>query len=173
MGRQSALPRVFAAVHPRFRTPWFSTAVIAGLAIAWYVPLNILSQNALYDTLSALSLMIAFYYALTGLACAIYYRRELTKSVKNFLFIGVGPLVGAAILGYLFVKSAIDYYDVENSYTGQTILGMGVPFVIGMGFLLLGFVLLVLWRLGGNERFFGRRPFEAVDPAVARRRTEQ
>ena len=43
--------------------------MIAGLAIAWYVPLNILSQNALYDTLSALSLMIAFYYALTGVAC--------------------------------------------------------------------------------------------------------
>ena len=152
---------------PRFHTPWFSTAVIAGLSIAWYVPLNILSQNALYDTLSALSLMIAFYYALTGLACAIYYRRELLKSVKNFLFIGVGPLVGAAILGYLFVKSAIDYYDVENSYTGQTILGMGVPFVIGMGFLLLGLVLLVVWRFGGNERFFGRKAFEAVDPQVA------
>ena len=39
--------------------------------------------------------MIAFYYALTGFACAIFYRRELTKSVKNFLFIGVGPLVDA------------------------------------------------------------------------------
>ncbi len=46
-------------------------------------------------------------------------------------------------------------------------LGLGVPFVIGMGFLLLGLVLLVLWRLGGNERFFGRRAFEAVDPAIA------
>ena len=109
--------------------------MIAGLAIAWYVPLNILSENFLYDTITALSLMIAFYYALTGLACAVYYRRELTKSVKNFLFIGVGPLVGAAILGYLFVKSAIDFYDVENSYTGQSFLGMGVPFVIGMGVL--------------------------------------
>jgi hypothetical protein len=45
-------------------------------------------------SLTALSLMIAFHYALTGMACAIYYRRELTKSVKNFLFIGVGPVVG-------------------------------------------------------------------------------
>ena len=167
MGRQSALPHRFADVHSRFRTPWFSTLVVAGLAIAWYVPLNLLSQNALYDTLSALSLMIAFYYALTGLACTVYYRRELTKSVKNLLFIGVGPLIGAAILGYLFVKSAIDLSDAENSYTGQAILGMGVPFVIGMGFLLLGLVLLVIWRLAGNERFFGRRPFEKADPAVA------
>jgi hypothetical protein len=47
---------------------------------------------------------------------------------------------------------------------------MGVPFVIGMGFLLLGFVLLVLWKLAGNERFFGRKPFEKVDPIVARSR---
>jgi amino acid transporter len=132
MGRQTALPRVFAAIHPRFHTPWFSTAVIAGLA------------------------------------CIVFYRHELTKSVKNFLFIGVGPLVGAVILGYLFVKSSIDFADPENSYTGQSLLGLGVPFVIGMGFLLLGLVLLVVWRLGGNERFFGRQAFEAVDPAVAR-----
>ena len=166
MGRQSALPRIFAAVHPRFRTPWFSTAVIAALSIAWYVPLNILSENALYDTITALALMIAFYYALTGIACVVYYRRELLKSPKNFLFIGVGPLAGAAILGYLFVKASIDFMDVENSYTGQEILGMGVPFVIGAGFLLLGLVLMVLWRLAGNRAFFGRRAFEAVDPGI-------
>jgi amino acid transporter len=167
MGRQTALPRVFAAVHPRFHTPWFSTAVIAALAIVWYVPVNLASENFLFDSITALSLMIAFYYALTGIACIVFYRRELTKSVKNFLFIGVGPLVGAAILGYLFVKSSIDFADPENSYTGQDVLGLGVPFVIGMGFLLLGLVLLALWRLGGNERFFGRRAFEAVDPAIA------
>jgi hypothetical protein len=29
--------------------------------------------------------------------------------------------------------------------------------VIGVGFLLLGAVLMVLWRSGGHERFFGRR----------------
>jgi amino acid transporter len=167
MARQHALPRAFAAVHPRFHTPWFSTSVIAALAIVWYVPVNLLSENFLFDTLSALSLQIAFYYALTGFACVVYYRRELTKSVKSFFFIGVGPFVGAAILGLLFVKSAIDLADAENSYSGQAVLGMGVPFVIGMGFLLLGLVLLVLWRLGGNERFFGRNAFEAVDPALA------
>ncbi len=167
MARKKALPHVFAAVHPRFHTPWFSTAVVAGLAIAWYVPVNLWSENFLFDTLSALSLMIAFYYALTGIACAVYYRRELLKSVKNFLFIGVGPLVGAVILGYLFVKSAIDLYDPANSYSGEEILGMGAPFVIGIGFLLLGAVLLVLWRLGGPKEFFDRRPFEAVDPRVA------
>jgi amino acid transporter len=167
MARRGALPKAFAAVHPRFHTPWFSTAVIAALAILWYVPINAFSENFLFDTLSALSLMIAFYYALTGIACVVYYRRELTKSARNFLFIGVGPLVGAVILGYLFVKSAIDLSDAENSYSGEGILGMGVPFVIGMGFLLLGIVLMIVWSIAGHRSFFARKPFEAVDPDVA------
>ncbi len=121
------------------------------------MPLNLLSENALFDTLSALSLMIAFYYALTGFACAIYYRRELTKSVKNFLFIGVGPLVGAAILGSCSSSRRSTSPTPTTPIRGRRSSGMGVPFVIGMGFLLLGVVLLVLWRLGGHERFFGRR----------------
>ncbi len=38
--------------------------------------------------------MIAFYYALSGFACAIYYRHELFKTVKNFVFIGAAPVLG-------------------------------------------------------------------------------
>jgi len=56
--------------------------------------------------------------------------------------------------------------DISNSYSGEGILGMGVPFVIGMGFLLLGAILLALWRLGGNERLFDRKGLETVDPRV-------
>jgi hypothetical protein len=36
------------------------------------------------DSLTALGLMIAFHYALSGIACAVYYRYEITKSVKSF-----------------------------------------------------------------------------------------
>lgn len=167
MARAGAMPHSLAKIHPRFRTPHISTIVIAVLAIAWYVPANFASENFFFDTLSALSLMIAFYYALSGIACAIFYRRELLKSVKNALFIGVAPLVGAGILAWLFVRSIIDLTDPDNSYTGASWLGVGPPLVIGVGFLLLGVVLAIFWRLGGHERFFGRRAFEAVDPEVA------
>jgi len=91
---------------------------------------------------------------------------ELRRSVKNLIFIGIAPLTGAAILAYLFVKATIDLADVENSYSGQSVLGMGVPLAIALGFFLLGAVLLVAWRLAGNERFFGRRAFEAVEPGA-------
>jgi amino acid transporter len=167
MARSHALPRGLASIHPRFQTPHVSTIVVAALAVAWYVPANFISENFLFDTLSALALMIAFYYALSGLACVVYYRRELTKSVSNLLFIGVAPLIGAALLAFLFFQSVRDFTDPGASYTGQSILGVGVPLVIGVGFLLLGVVFMILWRLGGHERFFGRKPLEAVDPDVA------
>jgi hypothetical protein len=41
-----------------------------------------------------------------------------------------------------------------------------MPVVLGVGLLLLGVVLMLFWRLGGHERFFGRRT-ETVDPDVA------
>jgi amino acid transporter len=167
MARSDAMPRGLAAVHPRFQTPHVSTIVVAALAVAWYVPANFISENFFFDTISALSLMIAFYYALSGLACVVYYRRELLRSVKNFVFIGLAPLIGAGLLAFLFFESVKLFTDPDESYTGQSVLGMGVPLVIGLGFMLLGVVFVILWRLGGHERFFGRKPLEAVDPEVA------
>ncbi|MBA3261553.1 MAG: aminotransferase class III-fold pyridoxal phosphate-dependent enzyme [Thermoleophilaceae bacterium] len=153
-------------VHPRFLTPHVSTIAIGGIAAIWFAVLFPLSENFVYDSLTSLSLMIAFYYALTGFACAIFYRHELTKSVKNFLFIGVGPVVGGTILGYLFFKAIDEYRDPGASYSGSEIFGVAVPVVLGVGLLILGGVLSVLWRLGKHDQFFGRRR-ETVDPEVA------
>ena len=172
MARGGAMPKALGSVHPRFLTPHVSTILIGILATLWYVPLNLLSENFLFDTLSALSLMIAFYYALSGFACVIYYRRELTKSVKNFLFIGVAPLTGGLLLAFLFVRSVRDLADPDLSYSGSSFLGLGLPLVIGAGFLLLGAVLMVLWRIGNPRGYFERRGFEAVSPEVAAGRAE-
>jgi amino acid transporter len=167
MARADAMPRALGKVHERFYTPHVSTIVIGLVATAWYVGVSAFSENFLFDTLTALALMIAFYYALTGIACVIYYRRELTKSVTNFLFIGVAPLTGAVTLGYLFVKATIDYANPEDSYTQSELFGVGLPTVIGIGFLALGLVLMLIWRAGGHVAFFGRNGFERVPPEVA------
>ena len=60
-----------------------STWWVAVIAIVWYVVINLISENALFDSLTALSLLIAFYYALTGIACAIYYRKHLLESAEE------------------------------------------------------------------------------------------
>jgi amino acid transporter len=166
MARQGAFPEAFGRIHPRFLTPHVSTIAIGVIAAVWFGALFPLSENFVYDSLTSLSLMIAFYYALTGFACAIYYRHELTKSVKNFLFIGVGPVVGGTILGYLFFKAIDEYRKVDQSYSGSALLGIAMPVVLGVGLLLLGVVLMVIWRLGDHQRFFGRTT-ETADPEVA------
>ena len=166
MARQFALPESFGRIHPRFLTPHVSTISIGVIAAVWFGVLFPLSENFVYDSLTALSLMIAFYYALTGFACAIYYRHELTQSLKNFLFIGAGPVLGGALLTYLFFKAIDEYSDVDQSYTGSAVFGVAVPVVLGVGLLLLGVVLMLLWRLGDHQRFFSRK-LETVDPDVA------
>ena len=164
MARRHALPHTFARIHPRHRTPDVSTWWVAAIAIVWYVGVYQISENALFDSLTALSLLIAFYYALTGVACAVYYRRHLTESVKNFLLIGVGPLVGSALLVWLLVLSVRDMSDPENSYSGQSWLGVGPPLVIGIGILLAGIVVMLIWR-SQNSRFWQERAGVA-DPDI-------
>ena len=83
---------------------------------------NLISENALLDSLTALSLLIAFYYSLTGIACAVYYRRQLRRSVKNLLLIGIGPLVGSGLLIWLLIRSVVDLNDPEASSTGRRLV---------------------------------------------------
>jgi len=165
MARAGAFPKRLGEVHPRFQTPHTATILFGVLAVLWYVALTIVSENILFDSIAALGLMIAFYYALTGFACIVYYRRELFKSAKNLVFIGIAPLIGAGMLTFLFIKSCIDLSDPANSESGDSWIGLGPPLVIGIGMLLLGAVLMVIWS-GGHREFFRRKP-EVVDPAVA------
>jgi amino acid transporter len=163
MARAGAAPRFLARIHPKFQTPDNSTIFMGVASVVWYVGLTAVSTNILYDSIDALGLMIAFYYGLTGFACTIYYRRELTRSVKTFLLIGVGPTVGGLMLFGLFGKSCYDLSKAANSYSG-TVFGLGTPLVIGIGSLLFGVVLMVIWNAMHGE-FFRRRP-EVADPAL-------
>ena len=168
MARAKALPAKLGEVNPQYMTPAFATWLMGIVSVVWYVGLTILSENMLFDAIAALGLMIAFYYGLTGYACAIYYRRELFKSVRNFLFIGFAPVVGALMLTGIFVKSCIDLADPANSASGSAWFGLGPPLVIGLGFLVMGVVLMIFWRVAGHPEFFGRRP-EVADPALVAR----
>jgi amino acid transporter len=165
MAARHAAPRLFGAVHPRFGTPWLGTIAIGVLATLWYVPLKFLSENFLFDTITALGLMIAFYYAATGYAAVVFFRHRIMRSARDALVVGLAPVVGSVILTAVFVKAAIDFADPEESYSGA-LFGVGPPLVIGMGFLLLGFVGAALWWLLGHRPFFSlkRQTVETLEP---------
>jgi amino acid transporter len=154
MAARRAIPTIFARVHVRFQTPHISTIVMGALSVAWYVGLTILSEDILFDSLAALGLMIAFYYGLTGYACAIYYRRELFGGVKNFFAAGVLPLLGGVALSYLFIKSCIDLSEPGK----RDVFGVGPPLAIGIFFFALGFVLMAVQWIRSPEFFTRNRP---------------
>ena len=163
MARAKAFPRMFANIHQRHQTPDNATWWMGALSIVWYVGLTLVSEDILFDSIAALGLMIAFYYGITGFACVWYYRRELGKSARNALLVGVAPFLGGLMLLGIFVKSCIDLSADDAGST--TYFGLGSPLVIGIGFLLLGPVLMVIWYATGHREFFRRRR-EVADPAV-------
>lgn len=162
MARRTAIPAYFGQISAKYRTPAVSTWWVAIIAIIWYVVASSISENALFDSLTALSLLIAFYYSLTGIACAIYYRKMLLRSVKAFFLIGLGPVIGSIILIWLLILSAINMSDAANSYGGVSWFGLGPPLVIGIFLFALGIIFMVTSRII-NTPFWKERP-SAVEP---------
>jgi amino acid transporter len=153
MAVYKALPKRFATVHPRYKTPAFSTFVMGVVSIVFYVGMTIISEDFLSDTILSLGLAIAFYYAITGFSCVWYFRRELFASAHNVVYKLVFPLAGALSLTAAFVFSAIDMVDPDYGYT--VIWGIGGVFVVGIGSLALGVVLMALWfAFAGSKPFF-------------------
>jgi amino acid transporter len=146
MGFYKAAPEPLAHVHPRYQVPSFAT-MFAGIGTAiFYTTMMLVSENALIDTIYALGLMICFYYGLTAFGCVWYFRHELFTSFKNFVFKGLFPGLGGVMLALVFLKTAVDTWDPAYG-AGGAIFGVGTVFVIGVGILLLGVVLMFVWQL--------------------------
>jgi amino acid transporter len=165
MAHWGALPKVFGRCHPRYKTPSVSTLAMGGLSIIWTVGLLVFdsSGNVLGDSITGLGFAICFYYGFTGLACAIYYRRELFKSTRRALLVGLVPLLGAAGMFYIFGKSYVTSSQAGYNYSAP-FLGIQVPIIIGVGGLLLGLVFMLAQWIFMPEFF--RRKLQTADPRI-------
>jgi amino acid transporter len=166
MAKWGAIPSAFGRVHPRFYTPTFSTLLMGSLSILWTIALIAFNpnQDVLGDTISALGFSVCFYYGFTGLACAIYFRRDLLKSARNFIFAGLIPLVGGVMMGYVAIK-AYSYYNTAGNNYSKALIGIQTPILVGIGGLILGTVLMFAsWPF--FHEYFRRRPLEAADDEI-------
>jgi amino acid transporter len=168
MARKKAIPDSFGRVHSRYMTPSDSTLWMGGVSIAVFGFLELTSQNLIYDAFTSLSMTIAFYYGMTGIACTWFYRHHLLSSAKNFLYLAVLPVVGSGVLAYIFYKAVKDYSATDGGYA-KPFLGVGSPVMITAAMIVLGLVLMLAqWR--NNPEFFRRKP-APVDPALGARIT--
>ncbi len=163
MGVYRGLPKVFAKMHPRYLTPTVATLVMGGVSIVMYALMNFLAGGYIIaDSVTAIGIWIAFYYGLTGLTCAWYYRKSLTKSARNLWMQGILPALGGLMLYFALLWSMKADWDVnsDQSWTSWQ-MGFAPHWEIGGVFLIflvtmvLGLVLMVLWRFGAPEFFAG------------------
>jgi amino acid transporter len=168
-----AIPPSFAKIHRRYLTPTVSTLVMGGISIIVYVVFNYMSNgiNVIADAVIAIGLYIAFYYGLTGLTCAWYYRRNLTSSARNLWMQGILPATGGLMLFFLGGWSLWLDYDVatENDYTMWTVpiihWQIGGAFVIAVGAALIGVLVFVYCRFV-YPAFFKKQTLTRATPTL-------
>jgi amino acid transporter len=136
MAVYGAIPKRFAHIHPRYKTPNFATLVMDITSIAFYVVLTLVSANALADSIASLGLAVAFYYGITAFSGVWYFRKTLFTSARHFFMRGLLPLLGDIGMAAAFIKSAIDMVDPDYGFT--TFGPISGVFVIGVGMLALG-----------------------------------
>jgi amino acid transporter len=173
MAAYKAIPSVFAKIHPRYLTPTVSTIVMGAISIVVYVAMNYSANplGVIGDAVIAIGLYIAFYYGLTGFACAWYYRRNLTSSARNLWMQGILPVTGGLILFFLGGWSVWLDYDVAtaNDYTMWTVpfihWQIGGAFMIAIGAAIIG-VLAFLYCRFANPAFFKRQTLTRATPTL-------
>ncbi len=151
MSVYKAIPSTFSRVHKRFLTPTTSTVVMGLVSIVLYVVMNYISAGSVIsDAVSALGVMIAFYYGLTGFSCAWYYRSTLTESARNLWLRGILPVLGGLMLFGALGYNLYFYWGTGNSYTSWQMQfwphwDIGGVFLIDFFTLVVGIVLMVAY----------------------------
>jgi amino acid transporter len=149
MAHWKAVTSVLSRVHKRYLTPTVSTLGFGALSIVITVVLLELSSSVLADSITAIGFPICFYYGWTGVACPVYYRRELSKSVRNFVLVGLGPLIGGLMLFGVGIKAAFYYGESKNVESAPLhIFGASVtlPLLMGIGGMILGGIIMIASR---------------------------
>ncbi|HEY5428462.1 MAG TPA: APC family permease [Solirubrobacteraceae bacterium] len=163
MARRGAIPSRFAEIHPRNLSPGTATIWAGVLSVIWYVFIVNVSTNVLGDCVAGLGFLVCTYYGFTGFACTWFYRRELTKSVRNFWSLGFMPTLGGLMLMGILVRGAIYYGHEINDYSSP-FLGLGVPDWIGILGIGSGIVLMLIQRVRAPGFFRRERRLVAGDP---------
>jgi len=173
MAAYKAIPTVFAKMHPRYLTPTVSTIAMGAISAVLYVIFNYISGgNVISDAVTAIGLYIAFYYGLTGFACAWYYRKTLLESQRNLWLRGILPALGGVLMYAAGIWSVWADWDVatENSYTSWLMpfwphWYMGGVFVIAFISALVGLISGILVRFG-MPGFFRKQTLTRSTPTL-------
>ncbi|GAA2278082.1 APC family permease [Streptomyces hawaiiensis] len=107
MGRDRTMGPLWTRVHPRYGTPAAGTALVMSVAaviavLAFAIPKL---SDMLLAAVNAIGLIVALYYGLTALACAVRFRSARHEGAREALLAVCVPAVSGLVLlglgGYL------------------------------------------------------------------------
>jgi len=144
MGRDNTLPKALGRIHKTRKTPVVATMAVAVFSLLLFVGSSYIGSvgKILNDGITAIGLQICIYYGLAGLSVVILYRRQLFRSVGNFIFMGLWPFVGALFMGYVLWKQV-----------GNLASTNAEALWIGLGSMALGLIPMFYYWSRGNAYF--------------------
>lgn len=156
MSHYGALPKSIKSIHPKYKSPHVALLWSSIVASVFYAIMRFLSEDVLWDTITALGMMVCFYYGITALASTWYFRKSaLREGAGALLSKVVLPGLGGVLLLVVFVQTTIDSMDPEFG-SGSSIAGIGLVGIIGVVVLGLGVVLMLIQARVAPDFFKGR-----------------
>jgi amino acid transporter len=123
LSESGRLPRVFASVHPTFRTPWIAIMTQTGIALP-------LALSGTFAELAQLSIMARMATYIGTAASVLVLRAKMPDAPRRFRLPG-GPIipVAALLVCLLFLSSA----TLKNAIAGVIALVAGaIIYAVGM-----------------------------------------
>ena len=156
MARDNVFPHVFASVHEKYKTPAVGTIIVA-LASMFGILLTTFSSSAssIFNHLvSNIGVLVAFYYGITGLACAWAFRKTIGKGLRANLTMVYLPLVGGLVL--LWVCYQVIKAGGSTALPDIVVLGSSVP------------ALLLTWVFTRRQPFWHQKlvSYDTLDDEV-------
>ncbi|MEP6947248.1 MAG: amino acid permease [Acidobacteriota bacterium] len=148
MSRDGLLPKIFSSIHPKFRTPWFST-ILTGFMVA--IPALFMNLSEVTD-LSVIGTLFAFTIVCAGVLVKdkefAGQKRFVPYINSRYLF----PIIMIAAFGVVYYVNPDFYMNLLNftpaaDKTSFHVITEKIPYFVFLPFSLLMIVLCVVKRL--------------------------
>ncbi len=151
---ERTLPAFFGKVLPGRQTPWLATIAVAIVSLGLFIGSNYIGSvsNILTDAIDAIGIQICVYYGLAGITVVIAFRKLLLASPKNFVLMGLWPLLGAVFMFWIL------YEAIPNN-------GAVVDW-FGLGGLAVGLIPMVIYWAKGSAYFKQKPTLGKVAPSA-------
>ncbi len=152
MAHYKALPPSLARIHPKYKSPHVALITSSVVASVFYAIMRVISEDALWDTILSLGMMVCFYYGVTALASVAYFRKTAFSNFKDAMFKIILPGIGGVLLFVIFFQTSIDSMDPSFG-SGAKLGSVGLVFVLGVAVIATG-ILVMIWQSIARPAFF-------------------